>query len=97
MPGRADYWKYLIVQEMLAVCQIAGCTKPNVLLGPLPKAVEKKIMIIMIMHGLKPMIEVQFFFKCTVWFLMPSRELPTGCSFNALSPQKNLSDRLNKR
>ena len=42
MPGRADYWKYFIVQEMLAVCQIAGCTKPNVSLGPLPKAGEKK-------------------------------------------------------
>ena len=38
MPGRADYWKYFIVQEMLAVCQIAGCTKPNVSLGPLSKA-----------------------------------------------------------
>ena len=42
MPGKADYWKYFIVQEMLAVCQIAGCTKPNVSLGPLPKAGEKK-------------------------------------------------------
>ena len=42
MPGKADYWKYFIVQEMLAVCQIAGCTKPNVSLGPLPMAGEKK-------------------------------------------------------
>ena len=41
MPGKADYWKYFIVQEMLAVCQIAGCTKPNVSLGPLPMAGEK--------------------------------------------------------
>ena len=42
MPGKADYWKYFLVQGMLAVCNIVGCSKPNVSLGPEPKAGEKK-------------------------------------------------------
>ena len=42
MPAKADYWKYFSVQGMLAVCQILGCSKPNVSLGALPKAGEKK-------------------------------------------------------
>ena len=42
MPGNADYWKYFIVQDMLAVCQIAGCTKPNVSLGPLPSKAKQR-------------------------------------------------------
>ena len=42
MPGKAEYWKFFLVQGMLAVCQIAGCTKPNVSLGHEPKAGEKK-------------------------------------------------------
>ena len=42
MPAKADYWKYFSVQGMLAVCQILGSSKPNVSLGALPKAGEKK-------------------------------------------------------
>ena len=42
MPAKADYWKYFSVQGMLAVCQILGCCKPNVSLGSVPKAGEKK-------------------------------------------------------
>ena len=42
MPGKADYWKYFLVQGMLAVCQLEGYRKPNVSLGHEPKAGEKK-------------------------------------------------------
>ena len=60
MPGRADYWKYFIVQEMLAVCQIAGCTKPNVSLGPLPKAGEKKRISMDLNFGVSFVVTVVF-------------------------------------
>ena len=60
MPGRADYWKYFIVQGMLAVCQIAGCTKPNVSLGPLPKAGEKKRISMDLNFGVSFVVTVVF-------------------------------------
>ena len=60
MPGRADYWKYFIVQGMLAVCQIAGCTKPNVSLGPLLKAGEKKRISMDLNFGVSFVVTVVF-------------------------------------
>ena len=42
MPPKSDYWKYFLVQGVLAVCQISGCPKPNVSLGPEAKPGYKK-------------------------------------------------------
>ena len=42
MPPKADYWQYFVVQGVLATCQLPGCSNPNVSLGALPKAGEKK-------------------------------------------------------
>ena len=42
MPPKADYWQYFVVQGVLTVCQLPGCSNPNVSLGALPKAGEKK-------------------------------------------------------
>ena len=42
MPPKSDYWKYFLVQGILAVCQISGCPKPNVSLGPEAKPGQKK-------------------------------------------------------
>ena len=42
MPLKADYWKYLTVQGLLALCQIEGCLKPTVSLGSAPKNGGKK-------------------------------------------------------
>ena len=42
MPPKSDYWKYFLVQGVLAVCQISGCPKPNVSLGPEAKPGQKK-------------------------------------------------------
>ena len=42
MPPKADYWQYFVVQGVLAICQLPGCSNPNVSLGALPKAGEKK-------------------------------------------------------
>ena len=43
MPPKSDYWKYYVVQGVLAICQIPGCPKPNVSLGSLAKPGQKKI------------------------------------------------------
>ena len=37
LPPKSDYWKYFVVQGILAICQLPGCPKPNVSLGALPK------------------------------------------------------------
>ena len=29
MPPKSDYWKYFVVQGVLAVCQLPGCPKPK--------------------------------------------------------------------
>ena len=42
MPPKSDYWKYFVVQGVLAVCQLSGCPKPNVSLGAPPKPGQKK-------------------------------------------------------
>ena len=42
MPPKADYWRHFVVQGFLAVCQIAGCARPNVSLGSIPKNGAKK-------------------------------------------------------
>ena len=42
MQPKSDYWKYFVVQGVLAVCQLSGCPKPNVSLGALPKPGQKK-------------------------------------------------------
>ena len=42
MPPKADYWKHFLVQGFLAVCQIAGCDRPTVSLGSVPKKCAKK-------------------------------------------------------
>ena len=42
MPPKSDYWKYFVVQGVLAVCQLPGCPKPNVSLGAPPKPGQKK-------------------------------------------------------
>ena len=42
MPPKADYWQYFVVQGVLAICQLPGCSNTNVSLGALPKAGEKK-------------------------------------------------------
>ena len=42
MPPKSDYWKYFVVQGVLAICQLQGCPKPNVSLGALPKPGQKK-------------------------------------------------------
>ena len=35
MPPKSDYWKYFVVQGVLAVCQLQGCPKSNVSLRAL--------------------------------------------------------------
>ena len=42
MPPKSDYRKHFVVQGVLAVCQLAGCPKPNVSLGAPPKPGQKK-------------------------------------------------------
>ena len=42
MPPKSDYWRYFVVQGVLAICQIEGCPKPNVSLGSVPKPGQKK-------------------------------------------------------
>ena len=42
MQPKSDFWKYFVVQGVLAICQLQGCPKPNVLLGALPKPGQKK-------------------------------------------------------
>ena len=42
MPPKSDYWRYFVVQGVLAICQIQGCPKPNVSLGSVPKPGQKK-------------------------------------------------------
>ena len=42
MPPKSDYWKYFVVQGVLAICQLQGCPKPNGSLGALPKPGQKK-------------------------------------------------------
>ena len=43
MPPKSDYWKYFVVQGVLAICQIQGCPRLNVSLGSVPKPDSPKI------------------------------------------------------
>ena len=66
MPPKSDYWKYFLVQGVLAVCQISGCPKPNVSLGPEAKPGQKKrirkymLNCICIVYNITGLINIMF-------------------------------------
>ena len=80
MPPKSDYWKYFVVQGVLAICQIEGCAKPNVSLGSAPKPGQKKRISKYILYTTAALYHNAFF----------QQPVPSPTTWSSITKQSNI-------